>query len=175
MSSTTVSTVALTLQPGKNILKHDCIKENFQVPSQELKQLEETISNGITLEIHQEIDGTIQKKGIQIKKVETKPVAADKNNERSVKNDSKGEKAEEGQPNQEKIINGVLTLEALGNEKQEMLLLDGPGQRYRLEEGGSIPELKTDREILIQVSPVTLTTRQYLIPRLGRYNRAESC
>lgn len=172
MSSTTVSTVALTLQPGKNIIKHDYIKENFQTPGQDLKQPEENKSNGITLEIHQDVNGKIQENGIQITQVETKPETADKNNEKPVENGSEGEKVEE---TQEKIINGVPTPETSENDKQEMLLLDGPGQRYRLEKEGSIPELKTDREILIQVSPAFITTCQYLTPHIGGYDRAESC
>ena len=36
--------------------------------------------------------------------------------------------------------------------QQEILLLHGPGQKYHLETNGQIPELRQDREILIQVS-----------------------
>ncbi len=35
--------------------------------------------------------------------------------------------------------------------QQEVLLLHGPGQRYSLHREGQIPELTSDREILIQV------------------------
>lgn len=39
----------------------------------------------------------------------------------------------------------------LAKPQQEILLLHGPGQRYRLEKAREIPELKSDQELLVQV------------------------
>ena len=39
----------------------------------------------------------------------------------------------------------------LPKQQQNVLLLNGPGQKYTLHTGGQIPELKSEREILIKV------------------------
>ena len=39
----------------------------------------------------------------------------------------------------------------LSKSQQDVLLLHGPGQRYSLHKEGEIPELQSDREILIRV------------------------
>lgn len=41
--------------------------------------------------------------------------------------------------------------EHLPKPKQDVLLLNGPGQKYTLHTTGQIPELESEREILIQV------------------------
>ena len=44
----------------------------------------------------------------------------------------------------------------LSNPQQNVLLLHGPRQRYTLEESKDIPELRTDRELLVQVVAIAL-------------------
>ena len=39
----------------------------------------------------------------------------------------------------------------LPKPQQDILQLHGPRQKYRLEKAGEIPELRSDREILVQV------------------------
>lgn len=61
-------------------------------------------------------------------------------------------------------INGIATnqqtkddgFQRLPKPQQEILLLHGPGQRYRLEKAHDIPELKSDQEILVQVVAIGL-------------------
>lgn len=43
----------------------------------------------------------------------------------------------------------------LPKPQQDMLLLHGPRQKYRLEKAGEIPEIQSDREILVQVRKVS--------------------
>ena len=43
------------------------------------------------------------------------------------------------------------TFQHLPKPQQEILQLHGPRQRYRLEKAGDIPELRSEREILVQV------------------------
>lgn len=43
------------------------------------------------------------------------------------------------------------SFQILPKPQQDILLLHGPGQRYRLEKASDIPELKSDQEVLIQV------------------------
>lgn len=47
--------------------------------------------------------------------------------------------------------------------QQEVLLLHGPGQRYRLERSQDIPVLKSDQEILIKVCTANMKTK--IFPR----------
>lgn len=49
----------------------------------------------------------------------------------------------------------------LPKPQQEILLLHGPGQRYRLEKAHDIPELKSDQEILVQVGKDFSNLKQY--------------
>lgn len=59
----------------------------------------------------------------------------------------------------ESEINGIATnqqttdnrFHRLPKPQQEILLLHGPRQRYRLEKARDIPELRSDQEILVQV------------------------
>ena len=43
------------------------------------------------------------------------------------------------------------TFQHLSKPQQEILQLHGPRQRYRLDKAGDIPELRSEREILVQV------------------------
>ena len=43
------------------------------------------------------------------------------------------------------------TFQHLPKPQQEILQLHGPRQRYRLDKAGDIPELQSEREILVQV------------------------
>ena len=43
------------------------------------------------------------------------------------------------------------TFQHLPKPQQEILQLHGPRQRYRLDKAGDIPELRSEREILVQV------------------------
>lgn len=43
------------------------------------------------------------------------------------------------------------TFQHLPKPQQEILQLHGPRQKYRLEKAGDIPELRSEREILVQV------------------------
>ena len=43
------------------------------------------------------------------------------------------------------------TFQHLPKQQQEVLLLHGPRQKYSLKTTGEVPELKSDREILVQV------------------------
>lgn len=164
MSSTAVSTVSLTLQPGKTIIEHDYIQEpphknHFQIAAQETKQPEKEVSNGITLQSHQTINEKIKEENeAHSKDDEPGSDTAGVDNLKFVEKDSEKEKGE-GRREQGQIPDSVATSEGHEDFKQDRLLLDGPGQRYRLEKGGNIPELQTDREVLIQVSPVSLSTK----------------
>ena len=44
--------------------------------------------------------------------------------------------------------------------QQNVLLLHGPGQKYSLHKTGQVPELRSEREILIKVHGKVLTCRQ---------------
>lgn len=44
----------------------------------------------------------------------------------------------------------------LSKPQQDVLLLHGPGKRYSLETAQEVPELKHDREILVQVLAIGL-------------------
>ena len=170
MSSTVVSTVSSTLQPGKNLIEREYISEllhknSSQIPAQETKQPEKKISNGITLQSHQAINEIIQRENASHFKEDG--IGSDTVSEDSVKrfdNESETVQRREGEREREreKIPEKSTPSAIEGKDKQDRLLLDGPGQRYRLEKGGEIPELNTDREILIQVSPTPLGTFQYL-------------
>lgn len=55
------------------------------------------------------------------------------------------------------------TIQRVPGLQQEVLLLHGPGQRYRLERSQDIPVLKSDQEILIKVYTANMKTK--IIPR----------
>lgn len=153
MSSTAVATVLQ--QPGKNMIEHEYINErlhknNFQIAAQETKQPEKEISNGITLQSHQAINEIIQQENeshVNEDGIGSDTIVA--NNAKRL-NDSEKEQVE-GQRERDQNPEKIAPPDLQEKTKQDRLLLDGPGQRYRLEKGGDIPELQTDREILIQV------------------------
>lgn len=62
----------------------------------------------------------------------------------------------------------------LPKPQQDILLIHGPGQRYRLDNAGDIPDLKSDREILVQVSIRCLALLD-LLTKSGHCNWVESC
>lgn len=168
MSSTAVSTVSLTLQPGKNIREHKYINEgpqknSFHISAQETKQPEEELSNGITLRTHQAINETIQQESTL--HATEHEIGSDKvgvSDEKDLENDSKKDQVKEGQHEHEKVPEKIASSDGQQESKQDRLLLDGPGQRYRLEKGANIPEIQNDREILIKVSPLSPDTILYL-------------
>lgn len=151
------------------MIEHEYIKErlhknSFQISAQEMKQPEKPISNGITLQSHQAINETIQQENaLPLKEDGIESDTVGVKNAKFLENGVEKEQVEEGRREREKVPDSVTPSEEQGNVKQDRLLLDGPGQRYRLEKGGNIPELQNDREILIQVSPVPLGTLQHLI------------
>lgn len=51
------------------------------------------------------------------------------------------------------------TVQRVPGPQQEVLLLHGPGQRYRLERSQDIPVLKSDQEILIKVCKANMKTK----------------
>lgn len=55
------------------------------------------------------------------------------------------------------------TVQRVPGPQQEVLLLHGPGQRYRLEKSQDIPVLKSDQEILIKVCTANMKTK--IFPR----------
>ena len=63
-------------------------------------------------------------------------------NGRSVNGDSKKQQASSREDN----------FQHLPSPQQDVLLLHGPRQRYSLDTNGHIPELRSEREILVQVS-----------------------
>lgn len=167
MSSTAVSTVSLTLQPGKNVIEHEHIdgglhKNSFQISAQETKQPETEISSGITLQSHQAINEIIQQEHALLKEEGTGTNTIDANSSKPSENDIEKEQTEQAQHELNNIPENNTHSDVQDGKKQHRLLLDGPGQRYRLEKGGNIPELHTDREILIQVRPLPLGTFQHL-------------
>lgn len=167
MSSTAVSTVSRTLQPGKNITEHEYIKEplhknSFQNSAQETKQLEKETSNGIALQSHQAINEIIQQEHALLKEEGTGTDNVGANSANRLENEFEGKKMEQSQPDLQKIPENIPPPNIQEEKQQHRLLLDGPGQPYRLEKGANIPELQTDREILIQVGPLPLRAFQYL-------------
>ncbi len=159
MPFTMVSTVSLTVESGKNIIRKDHIDEhlhkiNIHVSAQEPKQAQKENSNGITLQSHQAINKKYQLgNGTSDKDAGASVDTTGGNNGKLADKVIGEEKVHTGDRRSPKIINGIPYPEAGGNPKQDMLLLHGPGQRYRLEKEQNIPELQNDREILIQVNP----------------------
>lgn len=167
MSSTAVSTVSLTLQPGKNNVEHEYIdgnlhKNSFQISSQETKQPEKEVSSGIVLQSHQAINEIIQQEHALLKEEGTGIDTIDANSAKRSQNEIGEEQAKQGQGELEKIPENIANSDVQEERKQHRLLLDGPGQSYRLDKEGDIPELQTDREILIQVSLIPLNVFQDL-------------
>lgn len=167
MSSTAVSTVSLTLQPGNKLIDHDyndgsLHKNNFQISAQETKQPEKELSSGITLQSHQAINEIIQQEHALLKEAGTGTDTISPNGAKHFENDIEKGGAEQDQRELEKTSGNIAHSDVQEEKKQHRLLLDGPGQRYRLDKEGNIPELQTDREILIQVSPPPLGTFQDL-------------
>ena len=167
MSSTAVSTVSLTLQPGKNNLEQEYIegnlhKNNFQISSQETKQPEKETSSGIALQSHQAINEIIQQEHALLEEEGTGIDPIDANSAKRLENEIDEEQAKQDQGELKKIPENIANTDVQEERKQHRLLLDGPGQPYRLDKEGDIPELQTDREILIQVSPLPLNIFQDL-------------
>lgn len=171
MSSTAVSTVSLTLQPGKNNIEHEyndgnLHKNSFQISSQETKQPEKEISSGIALQSHQAINEIIQQEHALLKEEGTGIDTIDTNSAKRSENEINEEQAKQVQGEleniPEQIPENIANSDVKEEKKQHRLLLDGPGQPYRLDKEGDIPELQTDREILIQVSPLPLNKFQKL-------------
>ena len=120
MSSTAVSTVSLTLQPGKNIIEHDYIQEpphkiHLQVSAQETKQSEKEVSNGITLQSHQIINDKIKEENeAHFKDDKPNSDTAGADSLKFIETDSKKEKGE-GQREQEQIPDSVAASEGRGD------------------------------------------------------------
>jgi hypothetical protein len=154
-----VSTVSLTLESGKNIVRKDHIEEHLHktkihISAHEPKQAQEENSIGTTLQSHQAINEKNQlENGTSGKNVGASADTTGGDNGKLADKVSGDEKVHIGDRGSPKIINGIPYPEAGGKPKQDMLLLYGPGQRYRLEKEQNIPELQNDREILIQVNP----------------------
>ncbi len=59
----------------------------------------------------------------------------------------------------------------LSTPQQDVLLLHGPRQRYSLEKAQDIPELKSEREILIQVLAIGLNPVDWKGADFGKFGR----
>ena len=58
----------------------------------------------------------------------------------------------------------------LSQPQQDVLLLHGPGKRYSLERQRNIPDLKHDREILVQVLAIGLNPVDWKGPDYGSFS-----
>ena len=56
----------------------------------------------------------------------------------------------------------------LSKPQQDVLLLRGPAQRYSLEQAQDVPDLKDDREILVQVLAIGLNPVDWKGPDYGK-------
>lgn len=72
--------------------------------------------------------------------------------------------------------NGAAEDEFLRLEKpqQDVLLVHGPRKRYSLEEG-DIPELRSEREVLIQVLAIGLNPVDWKGVDYSNYSKEDSC
>lgn len=59
----------------------------------------------------------------------------------------------------------------LSKPQQDVLLLKGPAQRYSLEQAQDVPDLKHDREILVQVLAIGLNPVDWKGPDYGKVRR----
>lgn len=62
----------------------------------------------------------------------------------------------------------------LSKPQQDVLLLHGPGKRYSLERAQELPELKHDREILVQVLAIGLNPVDWKGPDYGELARSST-
>ena len=150
MSSTTMATLSLKVQPehsnlgqqeiqpaskiGYQKVDIDLVKQQETKPASDAKRQPNGIANGNT----------------------PLPNGTGKENPT---NDIETSKSEKSGSKLESETNGVAAnqypqddqFHRLPKPQQEILLLHGPGQRYRLEKAREIPELKSDQELLVQV------------------------
>ena len=180
MSLTAVSTVSLTL-PGKNLIEEPLHQDNFAVVIPETNQAENANPTGITLQSHEVINDRIQLENKQESGAHVLDVVDGSNtvvtNDVTRIEDNSGketgkeigketgketgkENEKEGQREPEKSIDNVSASQEQDDPKQDRLLLDGPRQRYRVEKGANIPDLQSDREVLIRVNQLPLGTWQ---------------
>lgn len=160
MSLTAVSTVSRTLGSNHNHIEDEYVKDarhrdNFQVAAQETKDTRKEESSGISRQTHQIINDIIQQENretAQDVQIGSDTTVAD--DVKLIRNDSGKETAQEDQREHKDSLDQRSHSAEHEDLKQSRLLLDGPGQRYRVEKEGTIPDLQSDREILIQVSPV---------------------
>lgn len=163
MSSTTLAKLSLTVQPETRnlnepdvqntsnagyrkidieLVKQNGVSDPHDVKSQENEIIHENVatSNGVS-----EKD--------QSNQIET--VTQHPNLLPSGAYPENGINDEKPKNNQDNIANGdnntVNQFQRLPKPQQDILLLHGPGQRYRLGKAHNIPELKSDHEILVQV------------------------
>lgn len=163
MTSTTLATLSLRVQPEKSTLDEqdtqttsdtgyrkidiDLIKQNgvsdpdiVGPQANEITQDKVSTSNGVS-DKH------------QIDKTETLTQHADVLPKET--NPENGLEEEKLKENPSKLANGVKDSEnqfqQLPKPQQDILLLHGPGQRYQLGKAHDIPELKSEQEILVQV------------------------
>lgn len=150
MSSTTLATLSLTVQPEKSSVDQQDIQASPKVGYRKvdidlIKQQEAKSIN----DVRQQPDG-ITNGDVPL----TNGIG--KENQTNV---TKNLKSEEAGGKIESELNGIGTSQEkeenqfhrLPKPQQEILLLHGPRQRYRLEKAHDIPELKSEQEILVQV------------------------
>lgn len=159
MSSTTLATLSLTVQPESNSLEQqeiqaspkvgyrkveiDLVKQQETKSISDAKRQPDPITNG-DVPLTNGIGKGYETNGIEALKSETPGSKIDSE------------------------INGTATnqqtkddrFQRLPKPQQEILLLHGPGQRYRLEKAHDIPELKSDQEILVQVGKILSVLKQ---------------
>lgn len=146
MSSTTLETLSLTVQPEKSSVdqqKTQASKVGYRtvdidlVNQQEIKSINDTRDG--TTNGHVPMTNGIgeENQAKHIESLESEKTGSKIENE--MNGTAKNQQTKDDQ------------FHRLPKPQQEILVLHGPRQRYRLEKAHDIPELKSDQEILVQV------------------------
>lgn len=174
MPSETSTSVLLTLESDNCVLKgenvsHVLNRGDGNTKVNEVKMHLDNQLNGGTLEIRQGVENNAEKQGDtkdepnkSLTDGVRKPEAEVPNEVNDVKDGTSIERPDNHQlkaidneddtPSKRADEGGANI--PIPKKQQDILRLHGPGQRYRLDRGGDLPELKSDREILVKVRVV---------------------
>lgn len=168
MSSTTLEKLSVTLQPEEgSVDQHHKVSyrkvDIDPVDQQEVKSIKDATQqpNGITNGGVPLTNGIGKENGTN-----------DVDTPESDKTGSKIEKEINGPAKNQQTEDD--RFQRLPKPQQEILVIHGPRQRYRLEKAHDIPELKTDHEILVQVGKSLRNPRSADTTSPGRCNWPES-
>lgn len=180
MASTTVTAVALTLESENSIVQEKQIQDPIEIvvrnavaSTKESKKDVPRKTQTTPLKPQEtpvkkeEYDGTHQ----ELKRLKQLENTTDEHQEIRIKLDTMDQNKTDlakTQPGEDG------NFKRLPKPQQDILLIHGPGQRYRLDSAGDIPDLKSDREILVQAS-ICCHTFFYLLTKSGNCNWVESC